>query len=227
MIRGRTVGVVIPCYNEERGLRSIFPRVPKEVDEVIVVNNNSTDRTEVVARAAGATIVFERLPGYGRAYQAGFAAATTEVLVSMDGDGQYPVEDIPRLVGLLLDRKLEFLSGCRFPLSEQTMSRVRQFGNWGLTFTARLLFGARMQDTQSGMWVFYRRILDIVRPTQPGMPFSEEFKMKAVLAGVRFGEEHIEYRQREGASTLHPLRDGWQNIRYLFRLRFATMTKSG
>jgi hypothetical protein len=83
-----------------------------------------------------------------------------------------------------------------------------------------------MHDTQSGMWVFYRRILPVVRPSQPGMPFSEEFKIKAVLAGVRFGEEHIVYRQREGASTLRPLRDGWLNIKYLFQLRLETARRS-
>lgn len=219
MIRGRTVGVVIPCYNEERGLRLLLPRVPREVDEAIVVDNNSTDRTAEVARAHGARVVFEREPGYGRAYQAGFAAARSEILVTLDGDGQYPVEDVPRLVELLLERDLDCLSGSRFPIRGGSMPRVRQVGNKLLTFAARALFGIRMRDTQSGMWVFRRAILDIVRPTQPSMPFSEEFKIKVILLGLRFGEEHIAYYQREGMSTLHPLKHGWQNIRYLLRLR--------
>ncbi len=221
MIRGHTVGVVIPCHNEERGLAAMLPARPAEVDEVVVVDNNSTDRTAAIARAHGSRLVFESQPGYGRAYQAGFAAAQSDILVSLDGDGQYPLEDVPRLVRVFLERDLDFLSGCRFPLSEDSMTFTRKVGNTLLTMAARVLFGVRIADTQSGMWVFRRSLLEVIRPTQSGMPFSEEFKLKVVLAGLRFGEEHIAYHQREGTSTLLPLRDGWQNIRYLLRLRFA------
>lgn len=218
MIRGRTVGIVIPCFNEEEGLRTLFPRVPDGVDEIIVVNNNSTDKTEEVARAYGARVVFEAQPGYGRAYQAGFLEARSDMLVTMDGDGQYPIEDVPRLVGLLLDRDLDCLSGCRFPM-QGVMALHRRFGNRLLTGAANLLFGVKIRDTQSGMWVFRRPILAVIHPTQPSMPFSEEFKLKVVLAGLRFDEEPITYHHRKGESTLHPLKHGWENIRYLLRLR--------
>lgn len=225
MIYGRTVGIVIPCYNEEGGLRAIFPRVPAEVDEVVVVDNNSTDRTAEIARSRGARVVFERAPGYGRAYQAGFRAATADILVTMDGDGQYPIEDVPRLVCLLLDRGLDCLSGCRFPLAARTMSRLRQVGNQGLTAAARLLCGVRIRDTQSGMWVFRRSILEVIRPRHPSMPFSQEFKIRVVFAGLRFGEEHIAYHAREGVSTLRPFRHGWENLRELVRLRLETLRR--
>lgn len=222
MIRGRTVGIVIPCHNEERGLAAMLPRRPAEVDEVVVVDNNSGDRTAEVARAHGARVVFEPVPGYGQAYQAGFAAAQAEILVSLDGDGQYPMEDVPRLVEVFLERDLDFLSGCRFPLEETSMTFTRKLGNVLLTAAARLLFGVRMIDTQSGMWVFRRSLLNVVHPAERGMPFSEEFKLRVVRAGLRFGEEHIAYHQREGMSTLRPLRDGWENIRFLLRFRFAS-----
>lgn len=222
MIREHTISVVIPCHNEEQGLAAILPRRPAEVDEVIVVDNNSTDRTADVARAHGARVVFEPMPGYGRAYQAGFAAAHSDILVSLDGDGQYPMEDIPRLVRVFLERDLDFLSGCRFPLREDSMTFIRKVGNVLLTTVARFLFRVRIADTQSGMWVFRRSLLEVVHPTQSGMPFSEELKLRVVLAGLRFGEEHIAYHQREGTSTLHPLRDGWQNIRFLLQLRLQT-----
>lgn len=219
MIEGRTVGIVIPCYNEEQGLAVTLPRCPKEVDEVIVVNNNSTDRTEEVARRHGARVVFESVQGYGKAYQAGFTAARSDILVTLDGDGQYPIQDVPRLVRILLERKLDFLSGCRFPLERSSMPLMRHIGNILLTTAARLLFGVHMRDTQSGMWIFHRSLLDVVRPVERGMPFSQELKLKAVLAGFRFGEEHIVYAQRAGVSTLSPLKDGWGNLRHLFRLR--------
>lgn len=227
MINGYTVGIVIPCRNEEKGLAVLLPRRPEEVDEVIVVNNHSTDRTEDVARAHGARVVFESVPGYGKTYQTGFAAARSDILVSLDGDGQYPIEDVPRLVRLFLERKLDFLSGCRFPLAGGAMPFYRQIGNRALTAAAHVLFGVRIKDTQSGMWVFRRPLLAVVRPSERGMPFSQEFKLKVILTGLKFGEEHIVYSQREGTSTLRPLQDGWENLRSLFRLRFGSTPPRG
>lgn len=226
MIRGNTIGIVIPCHNEERGLESLFSRVPSSVDEVIVVDNNSTDQTAEIARAHGAHVVFEKEPGYGRAYQAGFRAARANILVTMDGDGQYPIEHTPRLVNEFLDRNLDCLSGSRFPLQGKAMPRIRRLGNHLLTGAARVLFGARVQDTQSGMWVFRRELLDVIRPTQPSMPFSEEFKLKVVLAGGAFGETHIPYALRRGESTLRPFRHGWENLAYLVRLRLETLGRA-
>ena len=222
MIQGHTIGVVIPCHNEERGLAAILPRCPTQVDEIVVVNNNSTDRTEEVARAHGTSVVFESVPGYGRAYQTGFAAARSDILVTLDGDGQYPIEEVPRLVGVFLERNLDFLSGCRFPLAGKAMTLQRRVGNFLLTTVIRFLFKANVRDTQSGMWIFRRDLLQVIRPTHHGMAFSEELKLRVILSGFRFGEEHIPYHQREGVSTLRPLRDGWENLRYLLQLRAET-----
>ena len=118
MVRDLKLSVVIPCYNEERGVRGVLERMPAVVDEVVVVDNNCTDRTAEVARSLGARVVEQRTPGYGAAYKAGLGSASGDVVITLDGDGTYPPEEIPRLVQVLLDRGLEFLSTCRFPLSD-------------------------------------------------------------------------------------------------------------
>src|SRR4029079_2721541 len=87
MHRNLTISVVIPCYNEEDGVRQVLSRMPKEVDEFVVVDNNCTDRTAEVARGMGARVVAEKTPGYGAAYKAGLKAATKDVVVTLDGDG--------------------------------------------------------------------------------------------------------------------------------------------
>lgn len=220
MMSGHTIGLVIPCHNEAEGLQQLLPQVPKTVDTVLVVDNNSTDETAAVAKNLGATVIFEKEPGYGRAYQAGLAAITTDIVVTLDGDGQYPPQDIERLVRIFLERKLDFLSANRFPLKGQSMPALRQTGNHLLTAAARLLFDYRIEDTQSGMWIFWRKILETVKPTQPGMPFSEELKIKTLQAGFKFGEEHIVYLPRIGTSKLVPWKDGWENLQYLIQLRF-------
>src|SRR5262252_1666142 len=99
MHRNLTISVVIPCYNEEDGVREVIGRMPPGIDEIVVVDNNCTDGTAAVATSLGARVVAEKVPGYGAAYKAGMKAATKDVIATLDGDGTYPPEDIPRLVG--------------------------------------------------------------------------------------------------------------------------------
>ncbi|MFM7232455.1 MAG: glycosyltransferase family 2 protein [bacterium] len=224
MIQNLKVSLVIPCYNEEDGVREVIERTPKDVDEIVVVDNNCTDRTAEVARSLGAVVVSERTPGYGAAYKAGLKAATGDLIVTLDGDGTYPPESIPALVGKLVERKLDFLSASRFPLADpKAMGITNRIGNWVLTATAMVLFFTPIRDSQSGMWVFKRSTLERMRITSDGMPFSQEIKLEAILRGYRFGEEHIAYGARIGEVKLQKWRDGWLNLTFLFRKRFGLL----
>jgi len=220
MHRDLSISVVIPCYNEEGGVREVIGRMPKVVDEIVVVDNNCTDGTAAVAAALGARVVAERVPGYGAAYKAGLKAATGDVIVTLDGDGTYPPEEIPRLVEALVDRGWDFLSASRFPLSDPAaMHLSNRVGNWVLTAAAGLLFLRPLRDSQSGMWVFRRACLERLRLTSDGMAFSEEIKLEAVMRGLRFGEAHIRYGARVGEVKLQKWRDGWDTLSFLFRRR--------
>jgi glycosyltransferase involved in cell wall biosynthesis len=212
----------MPCYNEEQGLREVITRIPACVDEVVVADNNSTDRTAEVALQHGAKVVLEPRQGYGAAYKTGLAATTGDIVATLDGDGTYPAEAIPGLIDALLDRDLDFLSAARFPLSDsRAMGFTNRAGNWVLTAVAWVLFGTRMADSQSGMWVFRREVLKHLKPTSDGMPFSEELKIEAIRhPQVRFGEQHIEYRPRIGEVKLRKWRDGWENTLFMIRKRF-------
>ena len=102
MFSGKRISVVIPCHNEEAGIRAVIERMPRPlVDEIVVVNNASTDRTEEVALELGAKVVREEKKGYGNAYKAGLAAASGDIIVTMDGDGTYPPDAIQLLRDLL------------------------------------------------------------------------------------------------------------------------------
>jgi len=222
MHRNLTISVVIPCYNEEDGIREVLGRMPKAVDEVVVVDNNCTDRTAEVATSLGARVVAERTPGYGAAYKAGLRAATCDVVVTLDGDGTYPPEEIPRLVDEMVDRGWDFLSASRFPLVDHTaMHLTNRLGNLALTVAAAVLFFKPIKDSQSGMWVFRRSGLDRMKLTSDGMPFSEEIKLEALLRGLRFGEGHIPYGARIGEVKLQKWRDGYENLMFLVRKRFG------
>ena len=140
----------------------------------------------------------------------------------MDGDGTYPPEEISRLVDQMVDMRWDFLSASRFPLIDpRAMQFTNRVGNGVLTVAAAVLFFKPIRDSQSGMWVFKRSLLDKMRVTSDGMPFSQEIKLEAILQGFRFGEAHIEYGARIGEVKLQKWRDGWLNLSFLFQKRFG------
>lgn len=224
MIRGRTVSLVVPCYNEEAGVRRVIERTPPDVDEIVIADNASTDGTAAVASSLGARVVPVAVRGYGAALKGGIAAATSDVVVTLDGDATYPPEAIPRLVGELVDRDLQFLSACRFPLANPAaMSLTNQLGNWVLTVATVVLFQRHVRDSQSGMWIFDRRAAQALRLTSDGMAFSEEIKIEAIVKGLRFGEAQIPYGERIGEVKLQKWRDGFTNLWFLVRKRFGSV----
>jgi glycosyltransferase involved in cell wall biosynthesis len=223
MYREHSITVVIPCYNEEEGIAQVIPALPDSVDEVIVVDNNSTDRTSEVAKSLGARVVFEKRKGYGAAYQAGLSAVTGDITVTMDGDGTYPMEQIEECVDYLIDNNLDFVSASRFPLKDPgAMNFSNKIGNAVLTLATLVLFMRGIKDSQSGMWIYKSRIYPELNPRSDGMPFSEEIKIAAIRhPEVSFDEYHINYHPRIGEVKLDKWRDGMRNLLYLLKLRFT------
>lgn len=227
MYRGKEISVVIPCYNEEEGIARVIPSLPKSVDEVIVVDNNSTDDTSKVAKELGAKVIFEERRGYGAAYKAGLAAVSGDITVTMDGDGTYPVEQIEECIDYLLDNDLDFVSASRFPLRDpKAMNLSNKVGNAVLTLATLILFMREIKDSQSGMWIFKSTIYPKLMPQSDGMPFSEEIKIAAIRhPDVSFDEYHINYHPRIGEVKLEKWKDGFRNLFYLVKLRFKPVKK--
>jgi dolichol-phosphate hexosyltransferase len=223
MYKANKITVVIPCLNEEEGVQKVLEALPSLVDEVIVVDNNSTDRTAEVARKRGAIVVKELHRGYGRAYKKGFAQATGDIIITLDGDHSYPVDALSYLLEAFLASKVKFLSASRFPLmSSDSMAFKNHVGNVILSVTMSLLFQRWVQDSQSGMWVFARAVLGEMTLRSDGMAFSEEIKIEAILnRRIGFREIFINYYQRVGEKKLQPWRDGMKNLWFLVRKRFA------
>ena len=213
----------------EAGNAELFASSPIEW-EILVIDGASTDGTPALAEAEGATVVTETRKGYGRAYRTGFERATGEIIATLDGDATYPAEEVPRLVRLLQDEGLDFVSTNRLPgLDRKAMTTEHRIGNWLLNTFVRIAYahylraagGVRMEDSQSGMWVFRRSVLDRVHLTQDGMAMSEELKLEVILRGLRFREVPIRYAERWGAPKLSSWRDGRQNLLFLLTKRLA------
>jgi dolichol-phosphate hexosyltransferase len=224
MYKGQKITVIIPCLNEEEAIPLVLRDVPDFVDEVLVVDNNSTDRTAEVAAGLGAKVVTEKIPGYGRAYKRGFKVATGDIIITLDGDHSYPVSGISYLLEALIHLEADFLNGSRFPVRDpRAMSFKHKVGNLILSFAMSLLFFRWVSDSQSGMWVFRRKILEQMRLEADGMAFSEEIKIEALLnPKVRFAEIAILYTSRTGEIKLNPWRDGIYNLIFLLKKRLQS-----
>ena len=222
MYKSLSITVIIPCLNEEQGIEKVLSRMPAFVDQVIVVDNGSTDRTPDVAMGFGAQVIREEVRGYGRAYKAGFAKATSDVIITLDGDHSYPVDAISYLVEAMVHLEADFLNASRFPVMDRrAMSFKHKFGNWVLSVAMSILFFRWVRDSQSGMWVFRRSILKDMRLDSDGMAFSEEIKIEALKnSRVRFQEISIQYSSRLGEIKLNPWRDGFANLWFLVKKRF-------
>jgi len=220
-----SVTVIIPTINEEEGIGKVIDQVPRPDDMDIVfliVDSDSTDRTKEIAGSKGAKVINESRRGYGRAYKTGFAKATTESRVTLDADCTYPAERIPELVRMLYDDDLDYITTDRFGMIEKgAMSWKHKFGNWVLSTTARILFKAKFTDSQSGMWIFRREILETLELTSDGMPLSEEIKIEAWNKGFNCIEVPIEYRERAGEAKISTWGDGWKNFKFLWKKRFG------
>jgi len=223
MYRNNRITVVIPCLNEEVAIDRVLDGLPAFVDEIIVVDNNSTDRTAEVARSRGAIVVTELSRGYGRAYKKGFSFATGDFVITLDGDHSYPLDALSYFIEAFLHCKVGFLSGSRFPtVNPEAMSLKHRIGNRILSVTMSILFLRWVSDSQSGMWIFRRDILSKMKLTSDGMAFSEEIKIEAIRnREIGFREITIDYSQRIGEKKLEPWKDGVRNIAFLIKKRFS------
>lgn len=192
--------------------------------EIIVVDGNSTDATREIAKEKGANVIIEPRKGYGRAYKTGLTKATGEIIVTGDADATYPFEIAHEYVDILLKEDLDFITTNRFAgLEKGAMSFKHFFGNFILSSALRLLFGLKIKDSQSGMWIIRKEALNKIKNLEDlsdGMAFSEEIKIE-MFKKARAREIDSYLYEREGKAKIQSWRDGWKNLIYLFEKRMG------
>ena len=230
MYSNKKITVVIPCYNEEKGIEKILQKKPSFIDEIIVVDNNSDDDTPVIAKRYGATVLFVKERGYGAAYRKGLSHPLKgDIIVMLDGDDSYPISEVEKFIIHAEVNNYDFLSGCRFPLSDKgAMPFIKRMSNYFISYLIRKCFRIGMIDSQSGMIVFRRRLLEKIFPLNPGMGFSQEIKLKAWIdPSIRSGELHVNYHVRSGTLKFRPIRDGLSVLRDMLVFYNRVERKSG
>ncbi|MCI0521508.1 MAG: glycosyltransferase family 2 protein [Chloroflexi bacterium] len=214
-----TLSVVIPAYNEEKGIAEIALRVLQvrpalaqagvEDLELIVVDDGSRDQTaQVAAGLEGVTLVrHPKNRGYGAALKTGFAQARGELIGFLDADGTYPPEYFPQLCRSALDGG-EMVVGSRMAGAKSKMPLTRRVGNIFFAGLLSVIGRERVTDSASGMRVFRREILERVYPLPDGLNLTPVMSTRAIHEKVHVVEVPIPYSERVGRSKLSVVRDG-------------------
>lgn len=224
------VSVVIPAKNEARNIAWVLERLPIWIDEVVIVDGRSTDRTIEVALAIRPDLVVVRddEPGKGAALRAGIAAASGDFVVMLDADGSMDPQEIDAFVGLLC-RGHDLVKGSRFLDGGGTadMSPLRSAGNRALLTLGNILFGVSHTDLCYGFAAFRRDRVLSLELDAVGFEIETQLFLRATRQGLNVVEvPSFEAPRRFGTSNLNTFRDGWRVLRTIFeeRLRPARAT---
>jgi glycosyltransferase involved in cell wall biosynthesis len=201
----------IPCHNEERFVGGVVHQVSQHVDQVIVVDDGSSDRTAEVAEAAGAMVVRHDVNrGPGGAYKTCFKVARDNeaaVLITLDGDEQHNPDELPRLLHPLLNDEADVVIGSRF-LEHYEVPRYRKFGIDVITFLYNVGSKVRVVDAQSCYRGYNRKALDKLHITEDGFGFSVELLVQARKSGLRIAEVPISCIYHEASHSMNPVLHG-------------------
>jgi glycosyltransferase involved in cell wall biosynthesis len=219
-----TVTVVIPTLNEAANLPFVLRRIPEWVHEVIIVDGLSIDDTIAVARACrtDVRIVSVEQRGKGHAMRAGFAEATGDIVIAMDGDGSTDPGELAAFVGALV-AGADVALGSRFAVGGGTsdMEQFRKLGNHALRKLVRLFFGVPYSDLCYGYMGFWRDILTQLDGPHGGFELETMIHIRAGQCRLRVAEvPSYEARRISGTSNLRTMRDGWAVLRTIVRERF-------
>ena len=203
-----SVTVIIPAYNEEGSIAKVIKEIPSLVNEIIVVNNCSTDKTATVAATAGATVLDENRMGYGYACLKGIEHAARqqsppEVVVFLDGDfSDYPVELI-KIIAPIQNNEVEFVVGARVKelREEGSMTPQQIFGNWLACFLMKGLFNSTFTDLGPFRAIKWET-LQSLKMSDKTYGWTVEMQLKVLRQKISHKEIPVSYKKRIGVSKV-------------------------
>ncbi len=202
MIYGRHISLIMPALDEERSIGHVLAALPGGIDDIVVVDNGSSDRTAEIAAKFGARIVDEPRRGYGQACLTGIAAlGTTDIVVFLDADFS---DDPPRLGDLvrpIAEGHAEMVLGQRLPHAAAALTLPQHFGNRLACYLMRIVWGHRYRDL-GPFRAIDRRALDRLGMADTNYGWTVEMQIKAVEAGLEIEEIDVDYRPRIGRSKI-------------------------
>jgi glycosyltransferase involved in cell wall biosynthesis len=216
------IAVLIPCYNEAvtveavvRGFASALPSAT-----MYVYDNDSSDQTAEIARAAGAVVRRETRRGKGNVVRRMFADIEADIYVLVDGDDTYDAAAAPTLIGRLIEDRLDFVNGARVSAAARAYRRGHRVGNYILTHLVRRTFGRQFRDMLSGYKVLSRRFVKSFPAMSSGFETETELAVHALELRMPSAELPTRYKERPAGSSskLSTVRDGMRILLLVGRL---------
>lgn len=224
----RLVSIIIPALNEEGTIADVIDEIPREAIqekgyrvEIIVVDNNSTDRTGEIAEEKGVKVILERVRGKGRAIRTAFESIGGDFIIMLDADYTYPATYIPAMLDVLADG-YDVVLGSRLngQMRDGAMSKINLVGNHLLAWMASILYGTRISDLCTGYWGLTRRVIDSLKLDVNGFELEAAMFAEIAKKGYHLAEVPIYYRRRVTPAKLSSLKDGFKIGRTLLVKRF-------
>lgn len=216
------IAVIIPCYNEAAAIATVVAdfRAALPGATVYVYDNNSTDGSAGIARAAGAVVRTEPRQGKGFVVRRMFADIEADIFVMVDGDDTYEAAAAARMVRRMTDEGLDVVNGVRVPVTQGVYRPGHAFGNRMLSTMVRTLFGQGYRDMLSGYRVFSRRFVKSFPVMSIGFEIETELTIHALELQMPSAEERVAFKDRpEGSeSKLNSIRDGFRILFTITRL---------
>lgn len=204
--------VCIPAYNEEKTISDVVKSAKQYADQVIVCNDGSTDKTEELARQAGAQVItHKKNQGYGAAIISLFDYARSQnadVMITIDGDGQHDSSQIPVLLDTISQHNVDVVIGSRFLDKNTNTPGYRKRGIKIITSAANYGTNFSVSDSQSGFRAYSKNAIDAIHPTEQGMSVSTEILLKISNKGLSLAEVPITVSYTGDTSEQHPVPHG-------------------
>ena len=205
-----TVG--LPAYNEEKNIAKIIVKLKKVADQIIVCDDGSTDLTSIIAESLGTIVIkHPKNLGYGSAIHSIFLKAkeiNSEVLVTIDADGQHKIEDMSKVIEPILDNKADIVIGSRFLKNSKEIPEYRKFGIKLITKVTNISLKESLTDSQSGFRAYSKKVLEKLNLSDKGMGISTEILIKSNNYGFRIGEVPINVSYEGDTSTQNAVSHG-------------------
>lgn len=205
------VVAIIPAYNEEKALADVIGKTLDYVDEVIVVDDGSSDKTSEVAVEAGARVIKHSVNlGKGEALKSGFKAIEGDsIIITIDGDGQHNPNEIPDLVRPIIEDSVDLVNGSRYMNGpEENTPAYRRVGQKVLDIATNISAGTKVTDSQSGFRAFSSKSKNVFRFKDTGFGIESEMLVDAAEAGLKIVEVPITVRYDLNGSTKDPITHG-------------------
>lgn len=220
-----SVSLIIPVRNEARNIGWVLEQIPDEINEIILVDGNSTDATLITAHSyrPDVRVISEEGVGKGNALRTGFCAATGDIIVMMDADGSMAPQEIRHYLHFLTNG-YDFVKGSRFIVGGGSLdiTAFRRLGNRFLLRVFNTLYHATLTDLCYGFCAFHRRYLEHLALSASGFEIEAEMTVRAMQAGLRIAEvPSLEMPRRAGKSNLHAIRDGIRVLKTVLRHKKA------